>query len=156
MTPYPREIAAAAAAHALSPAILEALVVVESSGQTDAFRFEPGIVAQLQAGQLHPRRLPATPVDRRIAASYGLAQILYLTAADYGFAGEPEELFVPAIGLDYAARHLATLLAWAGGDYTRALCAYNGGRRGNGTPPYRTQAYADRVLAACAALRRVR
>jgi len=147
-TPYGREIAAAAAAHQLSPELLEAQVVVESSGHADAFRFEPGILAQLQAGQLKPKRLPANPVDRRIASSYGLLQILYVTACDYGFAGEPEELFVPAIGLDYGARHLATLLAWAHGDYAQAFAVYNGGHGGNGSPPFRNQAYADRVFAA--------
>src|SRR4051794_29841986 len=135
-TAYLDTIRAVAATHGLDPVTFEALVIVESDGQTDAFRYEPGILAQLQAGALHPARLPAQPVPRRIAASYGLAQILYVTACDYGFAGEPEELFVPAIGLEYGARHLAHLLAWADGDEMRALCAYNGGTAGNVRPPY--------------------
>jgi hypothetical protein len=132
---YAREIAAAAAANGLSPEIFAAQVVVESSGHADAFRFEPGILAQIEDGRLKPRHLPANPVPRRMAASYGLTQILYITACDYGFAGDPEELFVPERSLHYGARHLAVQLAWAGGDYARALAAYNGGRRGNVAPP---------------------
>jgi hypothetical protein len=134
-TPYTAEIRAAAAAHGLSTAIFEALVIAESSGRADAFRFEPGIAEQLADGRLHAKHLPANPAPRRIASSYGLAQVLFITACDYGFAGEPEELFVPVQSLAYGARHLAAQLAWAGGDYARALAAYNGGRRGNVAPP---------------------
>lgn len=146
MTDYTHEIAAAAAAHGLSADLLTAQILVESSGHADAFRFEPGILAQIQSGALNPKRLPVNPAPRRIASSYGLLQILFVTACDYGFPGEPESLFIPSVGLDYGCAHLAHLLAWAGGDYTRAFAAYNGGQGGNVTPPFRNQAYADRVF----------
>lgn len=148
MTDYHLEIVAVAAAHQLSPELLEAQVLVESSGRTDAFRFEPGILAQIHAGKLKPAHLPAHPVDRRIASSYGLLQVLFVTACDYGFTGEPEELFVPATGLEYGARHLAHLLERCGGDYLMAFAQYNGGLTGNTMPPFRNQSYGLRVLAA--------
>jgi hypothetical protein len=131
----------------LSPALLTAQVFIESSGRADAFRFEPGIYAQLEAGTLKPKRLPANPAPRRIASSYGLLQVLFITACDYGFDGEPELLFVPAIGLEFGCRHMAHLVEWASGDYARALCAYNGGLGAARQRLYRTQAYADKVFA---------
>jgi hypothetical protein len=144
---YQAEIVAVATRFQLSPRILTAQVLVESRGCADAFRFEIGIAQQIADGRLKPKYLPKNPSPRRIGSSYGLLQVLWVTAADYGFIGEPELLFVPSIGLEYGADHLATLLKWAAGDYTRALCAFNGGKVGNATPPFRNQAYADRVMA---------
>jgi len=90
--------------YGLDADLLEAQVLVESfRPHTDAFRFEPGIWSQLQRGALHP----AIPIDlttanpRRIASSYGLLQILYVTALDRGYRGDPEGLFVPEVGLSF-------------------------------------------------------
>jgi hypothetical protein len=146
MTDYDAEIVAAAERFKLSPRLLAAQVLVESSGRADAFRYEPGIAQQLAAGRLKPKYLPKNVCQRRLAGSYGLLQVLWLTAADYGFIGEPEMLFVPTIGLEYGAEHFAALLEWAGGDYGRALAAFNGGKSGNVSPPFRNQAYATRVF----------
>src|SRR5581483_7692798 len=110
---YQHEIETAARQHGLSPELLAAQVMVESGGRADAFRFEPGILRQIEAGTLKPKRLPVNPVGRRIAASYGLLQVLYVTAADYGFSGEPESLFIPSVGLEYGAAALAGHLAWS-------------------------------------------
>lgn len=158
-TDYTHEIAAAAAAHGFDPDLLEAQVLVESGGHPDAFRFEPGIWSQLQSGRL---TLPPIPGPaRRVASSYGLLQILYVTAAvDDGLTGDPEQLFMPTVGLAYGAKQLARLLAWARrhtADETRAmdaaLAAYNGGEVGNlPTGPLRNQAYVDRVHHARAGL----
>jgi len=143
---YEREIETAARQHGLSPELLAAQVLVESSGRADAFRYEPGIAQQIADGRLTPKRLPANPVPRRIASSYGLMQVLYITACDYGFAGEPEALFLPSVSLEYGAAVLSDHLTWAGGDFFRALAAYNGGRGGNVKPPFRNAAYATRVF----------
>lgn len=147
VTDYDKEIAAAAAEHDLSPGLLTAQVLVESSGHADAFRFEPGIAAQLAAGRLKPKYMPTNPAVRRVASSYGLLQILYVTACDYGFVDAPERLFIPDVGLRFGAAHMSAMLRKAEGDYTRALCAYNGGWGAVMTLPYRTQAYADKVYA---------
>src|SRR3954471_15510052 len=105
-TEYTREIAAAAQSHGLSPDMVEALVLVESSGRADAFRYEAGILAQIETGKLKPKYLPANRAPRRIASSYGLMQLLYVTACDYGFRSEPESLFIPWINAEYGCAHL--------------------------------------------------
>lgn len=145
MTPYATEIAAAAAAHQLSPALLTAQVSVESSFRADAFRYEPAFYATYIRGN---QRAAGARFGPLAACSFGLLQILLEVACERGFSGNPQDLFTPAIGLDWGARYLAELLVWAGGDYARAFAAYNGGKGGNVTPPFRNQAYADRVFAA--------
>lgn len=160
MTAYRSLIAIMATRYGLDADLLEAQVLVESSGYTDAFRFEPGIWAQLQRGALHP----AVPVDlatanpRRIASSYGLLQILYVTALDRGYRGEPEGLFVPEVGLSFGCAELKAFLTWAKGDIASALAAYNGGEHGNGpdVAKKRNQSYVDKVTAAKAALLKAR
>ena len=141
---YRREIAEAAAAHGLDPRVVEAVVAVESSGRTSAYRYEAGFWAKYLAN--HPDYRHAVP--ERVSASYGLMQVMYPVAREMGFPGEPEMLFVPATGLAYGCRKLAALLTWAEGDLQSALCAYNGGKVANRIEPRRNQAYCDRVLVA--------
>ncbi len=146
MSTYRREIAQAAADYGLDPRVVEAVVAVESSGRTHAYRFEAGFWAKYLAN--HPDFRNAVP--ERVSASYGLMQVMYPVARELGFPGEPEMLFIPATGLAYGCRKLASLLKWAEGDLVRALCAYNGGKGNNQRAPYRNQAYADRCLLALA------
>lgn len=147
-TPYTKAIRGAAGQHGLDPDFLEAQVLVESSGLTDAFRFEPRIWEQLQDGHLTPTFDLATAIPRRVASSYGLLQILYITARDLGFQEEPEFLFIPDVGLEWGAKQLRRLLDWSDGDLPSALAAYNGGKRGNSVAPLRNQAYVDKVFLA--------
>lgn len=144
-TEYTREIAQIAGSHGLSPDLVEAQVIVESFGRADAFRYEAGILAQIQAGKLKPKYLPANQSPRRIASSYGLMQVLWITAGDHGFTGEPELLFIPWVNLEWGCTILGELLDWTHGDYTKAFCAYNGGKGAVASMPYRNQGYADRV-----------
>jgi soluble lytic murein transglycosylase-like protein len=53
----------------------------------------------------------------------------------------------PAVNLHYGCLHLANLLKWAKGDTEQALAAYNGGKAGNKTRPFRNASYAAKVLA---------
>lgn len=160
MTAYRPLISVMATRYGLDADLLEAQVLVESSGYTDAFRFEPGIWSQLQRGALHP----AIPIDlttanpRRLASSYGLLQILYVVALDRGYRGDPEGLFVPEVGLSFGCAQLKYFLTWAKGDITSALAAYNGGAHGNGpdVASKRNQPYVDKVIAAKAALLKAR
>lgn len=142
---YRREIAKAAAAHGLDPRVVEAVVAVESSGRTSAYRYEAGFWSKYLAN--HPDYRGAVP--ERVSASYGLMQVMYPVAREMGFLfADPELLFVPTTGLEYGCRKLASLLTWAEGDLVQALSAYNGGRGGNAKPPFRNEAYARRVLEA--------
>lgn len=143
ISPYREEITVAAAAHQLSPRLVEAITRVESSGKTSAYRYEPAFWTRYMSHD--PKWARANP--ERVSASYGLMQIMFPVAQEMGFGHlEPEYLFVPAIGLEFGCRKVASLLRWAAGDVARALAAYNGGQRGNVTPPFRNQAYADKVL----------
>lgn len=130
--------------------LLRAQVMQESGGDPFAFRYEPAYFRRyvfddpMTLKNEHPDAL-AQKYGPLAACSFGLLQIMYETAVEIGFGGRPEELFVPRVGLSFGAKQMARLLAWAGGDYYRALAAYNGGQGGNVKPPYRNASYADAV-----------
>lgn len=136
LTSYRGLIDDAARLHHLDPDLVEAMVLVESSGHTDAFRHEPVYYARYLAANLEKYDIK---IPRRIGSSYGLLQIMHPTAVQMGYGGEPEGLFRPQVGLDYGCLYLAYLHAWAGGDdhaakRWQAVAAYNTGK-GNWTSP---------------------
>jgi len=141
-TAYGPLIADVARSYGLNARQLEAQVIVESSGYTDAFRYEREFYERYLKGK--PEWADWNP--RRCSSSYGLLQIMFPVARELGFTREPEFLFVPSIGLDWGAKYLRSLIDWAHGDIERALAAYNGGRGAAMTKPYRTQSYVDDVL----------
>lgn len=140
---FASEIVAAAIIFGLQPSLVEAVCWQESSSRTSAYRYEPLFWAR------YLTRKPeyATLNPARVSASYGLMQIMFPVARELGFMGEPEELFAPAIGLEWGCRKLAHEIAWAKGDLEQALAAYNGGRGGNVVRPFRNGVYATQVLA---------
>jgi soluble lytic murein transglycosylase-like protein len=134
-TPYRSMITPVANAFSLDPNLVEAIVLVESSGRADAFRFEPKYWDRYLA------KLPEykDAIPRRVSSSYGLMQIMFRTAWECGFRGEPEMLFVPRENLHWGCRYLHTQRQWAD-SFTAAspqqrrlawLASYNGGRGGN-------------------------
>jgi soluble lytic murein transglycosylase-like protein len=140
MTDYRRDIVQSAREHGVDANLLEALVVTESSGRADAFRFEP---------KYYDRYLKNNPeyageIPRRVASSYGLVQIMLPTARALGFKQQPEYLFVPTVNLYFGAKELARLITWAGGDIPKALEGYNGGTGSVGS--LQTQRYAAKVI----------
>lgn len=140
-TPYHDLIKQVATEHALDSTLVEAIVIQESyGGHTDAFRFEPAFYDRYLKGK--PEWAGQNP--RRIASSYGLMQVMYTTAVQDGFTGEPELLFIPYVGLDYGCRRLHYLLGWSTFNIPQALAAYNGGK-GNWQAD-RPQRYALKVL----------
>lgn len=121
---------------------VEAMVRTESSGKAHAYRYEPAYWERYCKD--HPVFSKGHPP--RIAASYGLMQVMYPTAYALGFRGEPEELFVPRLSLLYGVKLMAQNLRWAEGNLNAALAAYNGGRtRDNRKPPYRNGSYLRKV-----------
>jgi soluble lytic murein transglycosylase-like protein len=141
MTDYRSEIEAAASVARLNPDLVEAVVMIESSGRADAFRYEPDFYVRYLQGKAEWARW----IPRRASSSYGLMQLMFPTARQIGFSGEPEELFVPKINLYWGCKLLAKLIAWAKGNETKALAAFNGGQAGyKAAAP---QAYAVKVLA---------
>ena len=150
-TAYTTLIHARAEALALDADLFEALVLCESTGHADAFRFEPQYALRYRIAA----RYPQWPV-RAVASSYGLMQLMVPTAWTLGFVGEPEELFVPATNLHWGGLYLKACFDWAASfkasdaDTVRgALCGYNGGRNSN-TSPLNPRppnvAYAQRIL----------
>lgn len=136
-----------AAAEQVPTAWLRAQILVESSGDPFAFRYEDGFFDRYIRDSSAAKAARFGPLA---ACSYGLLQIMLETAYEIGFTGRPEDLFVPRIGLTWGARKMRGLWLWAGGldsDYDQALAAYNGGTVHNATVPFRNQAYVDRVHA---------
>lgn len=158
-TRYKADIDAAAARYGLDPLLIEALVVQESGGNTDAFRFEPDFWNRYLKG--NPRYRSLNP--RRVSSSYGLMQVMYCRILEDKIADndawEPEMLFIPQHGLDVGCRFYRELRDWAqelplaGRGETIdlvSLAAYNGGRGGNDPNknwPLKCGVYARQVLA---------
>lgn len=123
------------------PDLVSAVVMTESSGKTHAYRYEPAFFDRYLRGKDEWKG--ANP--ERVAASYGLMQVMYTTALEHGLTGDPEQLFRPSVGLFYGCLHLASLLKWSAGNVDQALAAYNGGKGGNAAPPYRNASYVAKV-----------
>lgn len=86
-------------------------------------------------------------------ASWGLLQLMGAVAREHGFKEKYlPELCDPVVNLSLGCTHLSELVQWAKGNVAQALAAYNGGKGGNTAPPFRNQAYADRVLSAMRSL----
>lgn len=81
-------------------------------------------------------------------ASWGLLQIMGALARELGFIRPYlTELCDPVQNLEIGCMHLSNLLSWSDGNTDKALSAYNGGKKGNSTPPFRNQSYASKVKA---------
>lgn len=122
--------------------LLRAQVEQESSGDPNALRYEPAFFDR------YIRDNPEAAGARYVAfaaCSIGLMQIMLETACEIGFSGQPWELFSPRVGLAWGAKRMQQLVAWADGDYRKALAAYNGGQGGWNSKA--GQAYAASVYA---------
>ena len=159
-TRYKKEIEAAAAKWGLDPILVEAVVVQESAGNTDAFRFENDFWNRYLKNNPKYRHLN----PRRVSSSYGLLQCMYCRILEDKLAENdawaPELLFIPEYGLDIGCGLLRELLDWGGQKAIQsemkataemiALAAYNGGKGGNDPTknwPLRNASYAKAVLA---------
>ena len=153
------------------PGLIEALIMVESGGNADAFRYEPGYYRRYLKGKEGEKSLyfylchdgPAIP--RRIASSYGLMQIMYPTAVDAGYGDLPEYLFVPIINLywgltvlDHIRREVEEEIPDEKLRQQVMLARWNGGKRGNPRKDgsLRNIDYAIMVEQCCQKLRRCR
>lgn len=151
MTAYTREITSAALACSLDPRMVEALVMVESGGNTFAWNPEPkyrylwnlrtkqpfrSLTADELASKEPPPDFPASAGDRDQEwwgqqASWGLMQLMGALARERGFMGPYlPQLCDPQLNLQIGCRHLRNLLEWSDGHTGKALGAYNAGRGG--------------------------
>ena len=122
--PYRDHVLEAAKLHNIDPALVHAVIQVES-----AYNFKA----------VSPK------------GAVGLMQLMPATGLRYGLSAK--QLRSPADNIRAGTRYLAELLKMFGGDVKLALAGYNAGegavlKYGNRIPPYReTQAYVPRVLA---------
>jgi len=163
-----KQIHAVAALYALDPLFVDAWIAVESGGNPWAWNPEPKYRYFWDVKRRHPFRT-ITEIERHAEfppadfpclagdrdqewwgqqASWGLLQVMGAVAREYGFT-QPylTELCDPYSNVVIACRYFRTLLAWAEDNTAQALAAYNGGKWLNHQPPFRNQAYANKVLA---------
>ena len=133
------------------PAIL-ATISTESAGKPKAYRYEPLFYTRYIKNQAEWKASPYYKFPRRIAASYGLVQIMYTTAYTVGFRGKPEDLYDPASNIDAGAAYIASQYQvknhhW---DPPKIACAYNAGSiratRGNPWGMYHYPGHLDRWI----------
>lgn len=127
--------------------VMFAWVEQESNWNRWATREERGFFRRYILPKITDKSISRERWDR--ATSFGLLQMMGQVAREQGFNGPYlSQMLVPEVNLYYCVRYLAedrrpkTDGTWAG-----ALAAYNGGLRGNKSPPYRKQSYVDSVLA---------
>lgn len=87
------------------------------------------------------------PAQLRVAASYGICQLMFPTAVGLGFTGEPEGLYNPEEGIKLGCQMLWRQMKRYNGNKEDAIAAYNAGsakKRADGK--YRNQHYVSTVL----------
>lgn len=120
--PYMRLLTGAAKEFHVPSGVLEAVVMVESSGR--ATIVNPDTADPPMATTAAQRKLGWTGATLR--SSYGLAQLLGITAWRLGAHYGPAKLLKPALNLRLAAKYLHDLYAHYG-SWGAVFSAYNGG-----------------------------
>ena len=123
LAPFGSLIDRTAATFQLDGQLLRAQILVESSGNPWAFRYEPAFFTRYIRHNPHAKGFLYGPLA---ACSYGLLQILLETALELGYPDRPEHLFVPDTGLVWGARYLKKCLNRSHDDVFTALQLYNG------------------------------
>lgn len=118
---YGQILEATSQRHGVPPSLALSVAYWESGCRADAQRYEPHVA-------LWPSVKNAPAAERRwLASSYGLFQVLGVTARGLGFTGTPEEFQRPEVNTEYGIRYLGgRYREW--GSWEAALAAYNGGR----------------------------
>jgi len=141
-----------AARYQLPPALVRAIVAVESGGNLWAVRYEPDFFLRYVAGRDHRVYAPCSRVteERLRACSFGPMQIMGQTARELGFQGVYlTELCAPAVGVEWGCRLLASLLVREKKRVDRAVAAYNAGSaRLTPSGKFVNQQYVDKIRAA--------
>lgn len=133
--------------------IIQALIIVESSGNPKAARYERQFT-YLCDPKAHGKRLGVTEETERLfqKTSWGLMQVMGGTARDLGFEGPLTDLLDPQTGIEWGCRYFMTRCS----EYEALLdqvAAYNAGSvRRTADGLYRNQSYVDKVIEALTAL----
>jgi hypothetical protein len=146
----------------LDPLLVAAVVMVESSGESEARRPEPRYRWLWDVRLERPFRRLGTNEDLSVAppdfpggpiewegqrTSHGLLQVMGAVAREYRFSGPFWGLYVPETGLDFGCRHLARAFArWGHLSPEAVLSGYNAGRPVQDSPyPGKVIAWVDRL-----------
>lgn len=145
-------IESAAARHGLPVRLVEAVVGVESGGNTWSIRYEPAFYERYVRQDKTVRAKAPCSLDterKSRATSWGLMQVMGATARGLGFDGAfLSELTDPAVGLEYGCRLLARLgeRCKASHGWPGAVAAYNAGSVRLGPEGgFVNQAYVDKI-----------
>jgi soluble lytic murein transglycosylase-like protein len=131
----------AAAAQALDPALVCAVVEQESGWNPWAMRYEPAFFAKYLANLYTNNKISASEAYAR-GFSWGLMQVMGQVARETGFdAAFLSALCDPEQGLATGCKVLRRKFDVMAGDMTRALLAWNGGAN----PAYAAQVLARRA-----------
>lgn len=116
--------------------LLWALNLQEASGRAKIrSRYEPGFYRRYVRGNKKYAALEARYGARAVSSSYGPWQIMYLTAYEMGYRGEPEALSDARVSLPYVIKYIDFLRKKLKGDERAVISAYNAGPGGVGTNP---------------------
>jgi hypothetical protein len=156
--------------HDLNPQLVAAMVMVESSGDHTAWNPEQKyryfwdvklwkpfrkVTDEENTSEFPPKDFHSLAGDAdnewwAQQASWGVMQVMGAVAREHGY----RESYLTGLcrdvptGLLFGCRVLQGHLRWAKGIVPQAVAAYNGGRVGNQTAPYRNAAYVEKVYAA--------
>lgn len=123
--------------------ILWALNQQEASGRSSVEpRHEPAFYERYLRGNGLFRAAEMKYGAKAISSSYGPWQIMYTTAVDMGYRGNPQDLSDPSVSLPYVLRYIDKLRERFDGDIQKVISAYNAGPGGVGTNPK----YTNRVM----------
>ena len=133
---------------------LKSVATIESSLNPLAYRYEP----MFWERYLKNHEFWKTHDPKIVSASYGLFQVIYVTAYENGFVGQAEDLYNPVFNAQIAGKILAKHLERVekSGVHVKfktwplfiATCRYNGGSGGNPDDQgnLRNKPYADKVF----------
>lgn len=139
-----------AAAHGLDPILIASIIMVESTGNPCATRFEPGWQYFPQTNIMRDYGdqlgISTETVKSQMATSWGSMQIMGATAFDHGFRDHFVKLCEPEVGIEYGVTHLRSLIMKYGST-DDAIAAYNAGSpRKTKAGTYVNERYVDKVM----------
>lgn len=124
----------------VSPDLIEAIVITESSGQPDAWRYEPNFYAKYIRDGHYPEEL-----KKELATSWGLMQVMGVIAWERGLRYKIKETLCTVDGgLDYGIKHLMRFMKKYG-NWNDAIASYNAGSPRKKDGLYVNQRYVDKV-----------
>lgn len=125
-TKYDCFICKYSAEFSLEVALIKALIQVESSFKERAYRFEPAFYDRYIKDNAKYLDHVYYSYPRIISASFGLTQLMYLTAEELGFKNvDPEILYDPEANIKLGCKFLRKKINLYG--LERGILAYNSG-----------------------------